>query len=390
LREDEFLHISPELDGAEPPAIRAVDRLHADAVRLRASDIHLEPTRTGGRVRMRVDGILRGGDELPEGLFTPVVSRIKLMAAMDIAERRQPQDGCYVIERSGCILDARVSSMPTVSGEKLVIRLLDLQAETPSLESLGMAPVMLERYRSAVCAAHGFIVVCGPTGSGKTTTLYASLAQRDLESTHVCTVEDPVEVHMAGVAQVQVNPKAGLTFASALRAFLRQDPNVIMLGEMRDCESAGVAMSAALSGQLVMTTLHASDAVSAIQRLVELGLSRHALACGLSAIVGQRLVRRLCPYCRKAEPSERGTVFEPAGCARCDRTGYKGRTGIFELLLVTNEIRSAISSPELTLRLLELAARSGYEPMAVDALRLVRSGQTSASELQRVVGLASR
>ncbi len=389
LLKDDFPHSWAETDAVEPPAIRTVDRLHSDAIRLGASDIHLEPTRDGGRVRLRIDGMLQMGEQLSAALFPAVVSRLKLMAAMDIAERRQPQDGRYAVERSGRVLDARVSSMPTIGGEKLVIRLLDLQAESPRLDSLGMGPLLLERYRVAVAAAHGFVVVCGPTGSGKTTTLYASLASRNLESQHVCTVEDPVEVHMTGVAQVQVNSKAGVTFASALRAFLRQDPNVIMLGEMRDSESANVAMSAALSGQLVLTTLHASDSLRAIQRLVELGLSPAALASGLSAIVGQRLVRKLCVHCRKAVPAERGVVtFAPHGCEHCDATGFKGRTGIFELLRVTDELRNAIGRNDATPMLAELATQAGYEPMSLDGLRLVRSGETSASELRRVLGSA--
>ncbi len=371
LFEGDFPHSSPEDD---PPAIRAVDRLHESAVRLKASDIHLEPTRAGGRVRLRVDGILRESEQLPRELFHHMVSRVKLLAAMDIAERRLPQDGRYTLERCGRTLDARVSSMPTIAGEKLVVRLLDMQAEIPSLASLGMTASVLERYRRAVHAAHGFIVVCGPTGSGKTTTLYASLAERNVDGQHLCTVEDPVEVQMAGVAQVQVNPRAGLTFASALRAFLRQDPNVIMLGEMRDAESAGVAMSAALSGQLVMTTMHASDAPLAIERLVEFGLDRHTLAAGLSAVVSQRLVRRVCGYCRAV------------GCARCAGAGYRGRTAIFEFLPMTSAVRSAVARGETALDLAEIASRAGYEPMMTEALALVARGETSRGELERVLG----
>jgi type II secretory ATPase GspE/PulE/Tfp pilus assembly ATPase PilB-like protein len=360
--------------GNDPPAIRAVDRLHENAVRLKASDIHLEPTRSGGRVRLRVDGILREADTFSGDLFHPIVSRVKLLAAMDIAERRLPQDGRYMLERCGRTLDARVSSMPTISGEKLVIRLLDMQTEIPSLVSLGMTPWVLDRYRRVIHAAHGFIVVCGPTGSGKTTTLYASLAERNVDSEHLCTVEDPIEVQMAGVAQVQVNPRAGLTFASALRAFLRQDPNVIMLGEMRDAESAGVAMSAALSGQLVMTTMHASDAPRALERLVEFGLDRHTLAAGLSAVVSQRLVRRLCRHCCAA------------GCTRCAGVGYRGRVGIFELLPMTSAVRSAVAKGETTQDLSQIAARAGYEPMLTEGLDLVARGETSRAELERVLG----
>ncbi len=360
--------------GDDPPAISAVDRLHERAIRLKASDIHLEPTQTGGRVRLRVDGILRESDQLPRELFHPMVSRVKLLAGMDIAERRLPQDGRYMLERCGRTLDARVSSMPTIGGEKLVVRLLDMQVEIPSLASLGMTPSILERYRRAIHAAHGFIVVCGPTGSGKTTTLYASLAERNVNGQHLCTVEDPVEVQMAGVAQVQVNPRAGLTFASALRAFLRQDPNVIMLGEMRDPDSVGVAMSAALSGQLVMTTMHASDAPRAIERLVEFGLDRHTLAAGLSAVVSQRLVRRVCGYCHAA------------GCTRCAGVGYRGRVAIFELLPMTSVVRSAVARGETALDLAVIASPAGYEPMMSEGLELVARGETSRAELERVLG----
>ncbi|MGD0969370.1 MAG: GspE/PulE family protein [Candidatus Aquilonibacter sp.] len=380
--EDELPHSSPEAiafiadadeHGDDPPAIRAVDRLHESAIQLTASDIHLEPTVAGGRVRLRVDGMLRESEHLSRELFHTVVSRVKLLAAMDIAERRLPQDGRYLLKRGGRNLDARVSSMPTIAGEKLVIRLLDMQEQVPGLAALGMGPAMLAQYRRVIHAAHGFIIVCGPTGSGKTTTLYASLSERNLDGQHLCTVEDPVEVQMAGVAQVQVNPKAGLTFASALRAFLRQDPNVIMLGEMRDAESAGVAMSAALSGQLVMTTLHASDAPRVIERLVEFGLHRTTLAAGLSAIVSQRLVRRLC-QCRLR------------GCPRCDGSGYRGRVAIFEMLPMTGEVRSAVARSNSVLELAKIGASAGYEPMMSEGLRMVARGETSRSELERVLG----
>ena len=377
---------APDEASEDPPAIRAVDRLHETAVHLGASDIHLEPVRGGGRVRLRVDGILRESDQMPRDLFHSMVSRVKLFAAMDIAERRLPQDGRYSLEQSGRNLDARVSSMPTIAGEKLVIRLLDMQAQVPGLGSLGMNTAMLARYRRAIHAAHGFIVVCGPTGSGKTTTLYASLAERNVDGQHLCTVEDPVEVQMAGVAQVQVNTKAGLTFPSALRAFLRQDPNLIMLGEMRDGESASVAMSAALSGQLVMTTLHAGDAPRAIERLVELGLNRHTLAAGLSAIVSQRLVRRLCSSCRRPARSIRGPAFESIGCARCDGSGYRGRVAIFEFLPMTNSVRAAVARADTALELAELASRAGYEPMLTEGLQLVARGETSRDELERILG----
>jgi general secretion pathway protein E len=315
---------------------------------------------------------------IPESLYLPVVSRVKLLASLDIAERRQPQDGRYSIDRAGRHFDARVSAIPTISGERLAIRLLDMRARIPTLEALGMELIMLAEYRRAIHNAHGFVVVCGPTGSGKTTTLYASLAERNVVSQHVCSVEDPVEVRMHGIAQVQVNPRAGVTFASALRAFLRQDPNVIMLGEMRDEESARVALSASLSGQMVLTTLHAGDAARSIERLAELGLSRQTLSSGLTAVVGQRLLRKLCERCKRG--------IEPMGCNACDGTGYRGRIGVFELLVITDEMRHAIANGEPTWRLTALAGDYGYEPMLASARRRMASGDTSLSEIQRVLG----
>lgn len=384
--------------GDDPPAVRAVDDLHDVALHAGASDVHLEPYDGGGRIRQRVDGILAQTRTVPAALFTQMVSRIKLLAAMDIADKRQPQDGRYHIERAGRSIDARVSSIPTMSGEKLVVRLLDLHADVPSLTRLGMPDAMLSAYRALLHAPYGFIVVCGPTGSGKTTTLYASMSERNVVGQHLCAVEDPVEVRMSGVAQVQVHERAGLTFAAALRSFLRQDPNVIMVGEMRDAETASVAVSAALSGQLVLTTLHASDAPRSIDRLVELGLKRHALASGLSAVVAQRLVRLLCTHCRRqarlSESDARSldlkagtTVHEPTGCDRCNGIGYRGRTAIFELLSVTPEISDAIASGISSIALASIAR--GYEGMRADGIARALSAQTSISELRRVLAFGA-
>ncbi|MGA8533839.1 MAG: GspE/PulE family protein, partial [Candidatus Tumulicola sp.] len=283
----------------DEPAIHAVDEIFDSAIRARASDIHIEPLHDGGRVRERVDGMLRQSRQVSARLLPRVLSRIKLLAGMDIADRRLPQDGRYAVERPGGSIDARVSSIPTIGGERLAIRLLDARARIPSLETLGMPRDMIVRYRRLVHAPAGFIVVCGPTGSGKTTTLYASMAERNVAGQQLCSIEDPVEIRMLGIAQVQVNLRAGLTFAAGLRAFLRQDPNVIMIGEMRDAETAAVATSAALCGQLVLTTLHSTDVLCAVDRLVELGLTARGVAAALSAIVSQRLVRRLCPGCKR-------------------------------------------------------------------------------------------
>jgi type IV pilus assembly protein PilB len=381
--------------GGDAPAVRAVDLVLARAVAAHASDIHVEPAAGGGRVRLRVDGILRELEPIPADVFPSFVSRVKLLAGMDIADRRQPQDGRYGVPFEGRAIDARVASLPTVDGEKVVIRLLDHYAAAPDLAALGMVPEMLERYRAAVSAPWGFVVVSGPTGSGKTTTLYASLAQLDTATRNVCAVEDPVEMRLRGVAQVQVNPRAGLTFPTVLRAFMRQDPNAIMVGEMRDAETAAVAVSAALAGQIVFTTLHANDAPRTIDRLVELGVARHSLAAALSAVVAQRLVRRLCEQCRVREPipaavrrvlaTELDAWYAARGCRACAGSGYAGRTGVYELLLVDDAIRDAIATGASSVQVAQLAARAGYRPMLADASAKLLVGDTSFAELCRVV-----
>lgn len=374
--------VAPHYAADNPPAVTALDAIHLRAVLANASDIHFEPTRDGGRIRHRVDGMLYEGDDLHKDVFAPVVSRLKLMAGMDIADRRHPQDGRYSIDVGGRSIDARVSSMPTVAGEKLVVRLLDHRAAVPGLEALGMDPLALEAFRSALHAPHGFIVVCGPTGSGKTTTLYAALAERNTGSQNLCSVEDPVEIQIAGVAQIQVNARAGLTFASALRAFLRQDPNAVMIGEMRDSETAGVAISAALSGQLVLTTLHSNDAPRTIDRLLDLGLDRHAIASSLSAVVAQRLVRKVCAHCRLSGGGQRQTDV----CSRCGGCGYRGRTGLFEVLLIDDALRHAIASGASSVSVAADARARGQRPICSDAAEKVRRGITSAEEVRRVLG----
>src|SRR5579884_346469 len=384
----------------DAPAVRAVDAVLARAAALHASDVHVEPLGEGGRVRARVDGILRELDAIPSTLLAPFVSRLKLLAGMDIADRRQPQDGRCTVAVDGRRIDARVSSVPTVEGEKLVVRLLDRHAAAPDLATLGMPEPMLARYERALHAPWGFVVVAGPTGSGKTTTLYASLARLDARSRNVCSVEDPVEMRLPGVSQTQVNPRAGVTFPTVLRALMRQDPNVVMVGEMRDAETASVALSAALAGQAVFATLHANDAPRAIDRLLELGVARHALAAALGAIVAQRLVRRLCERCRASEPIpsatraalriERDRWFVARGCAACEGTGYLGRTGVYELLEVDEPAREAIASGASSAQVARLCAERGYAPMETHGIAQVLAGVTSFDELRRVVARAAR
>ncbi|MDQ6944130.1 MAG: GspE/PulE family protein [Candidatus Eremiobacteraeota bacterium] len=384
-----------ERDG-DAPAVRSVELVLARAVAAHASDIHVEPSAGGGRVRLRVDGILRELETIPIELLPAFTSRLKLLAGMDIADRRQPQDGRCGIPFEQREIDARVASVPTIDGEKIVIRLLDRYAAMPDLATLGMPADMLERYRTAVHAPWGFVLATGPTGSGKTTTLYASLAELDARSRNVCSVEDPIEMRLGGVSQVQVNVRAGLTFPLVVRAFMRQDPDVVMVGEMRDGETASVAVSAALAGQVVFTTLHANDAPRTIDRLVELGVARHSLAAALTAVVAQRLVRTLCEQCRVREhiPAQmRETLrathdswYVAGGCRACAQTGYLGRTGVYELMDVDDATRDAIATGASSVHVAQLAARNGYRPMRDDALAKVLDGTTSFDELARVAG----
>ncbi len=382
--------------GEDAPAIRALDQIHALAVTSGASDVHVEPLPSGGRVRQRVDGMLRETRLLTPELHAQVVSRIKVLAGMDIADRRSPQDGRYAVDSAGRSLDARASSMPTIDGEKLVIRLLDHHQSVPRLQDLGMPYTSLRRFRAAIEAPSGFVVICGPTGSGKTTTCYAALSARRFDEQNLCSVEDPVEVRLAGVAQVQINSRAGVTFAAALRGLLRQDPNVIMVGEMRDEETAAAAASASLSGQLVLTTLHAATAPQAVDRLIEMGVSRQTIAAGLSAVVSQRLLRRLCGFCRTqtmidVESAAQfgldcgAVVYQPRGCERCAKSGYSGRVAVFESLFVDDSMRLLIAGGATSVAVAEAARHSGYRPMLAAAADCVLRGETSPSELRRVL-----
>jgi type II secretory ATPase GspE/PulE/Tfp pilus assembly ATPase PilB-like protein len=379
------------------PVARAVDASLRRAIIAGASDLHIEPASDGaGRTRLRVDGVMRAAEPISRELFAPLTSRIKLLAGMDIANRRLPQDGRYSVVVDGRRVDARVSSIPTIDGEKLVIRLLDHHVSLPRLDALGMDPDALASYRRVAHAPWGFVVVSGPTGSGKTTTLYASIGELDRSARNVCTVEDPIEARMAETSQMQVNVRAGLTFPAALRSLVRQDPDVIMIGEMRDAETAAVGVSAALAGQTVFATVHSNDAPRTIDRLVELGVERHSLAAALTAVVAQRLVRKLCPACRQVAPipADLRSAFSPSltkwfiasACLMCDGTGYAGRTAVFEVLDIDDTIREAIASGVSSATLAHLAAERGHRSLYSDAAAKIAAGTTSFSEVERVVG----
>jgi type II secretory ATPase GspE/PulE/Tfp pilus assembly ATPase PilB-like protein len=381
----------------QPPVIRFVNLLIREAHAARASDIHLESTREGLRARFRVDGVLADVASPPKGLQAAVVSRVKLLAELDIAERRVPQDGRIRVRLEERELDLRVSTVPTLYGESVVLRLLDRGGRPVALEELGMAPEAFAAFRALAGRPHGILLATGPTGSGKTTTLYAALGLRQAMAEKIVTVEDPVEYHLEGVTQVPVNPKASVTFAAALRSILRQDPDVLMVGEMRDAETAGIAVQAAMTGHLVFSTLHTNDAASAVPRLADLRVEPYMIAATLEAVLAQRLVRRICPECRArytpdpqavallaGQPVGTRMLERGRGCAACRQTGYRGRVGIFELLVVTDALKDAIARDEPVARLRELARAQGMRTLREDGWAKVQAGLTTVEEVLRV------
>ncbi|MBB6122692.1 type II secretion system ATPase GspE [Sphingobium subterraneum] len=383
------------LDSADDaPAIRLINGIIAEAARQGVSDIHVEPYETGLVVRMRIDGVLRETLRMPPHVAQVLVSRIKVMARLDIAERRVPQDGRIGLTLGGKLLDVRVSTLPSRAGERVVLRILDKENAGISLNGLGMSALADKAFRDALGEPNGIILVTGPTGSGKTTTLYAGLRELNDGSRNILTVEDPVEYAVDGVGQTQVNPKVGLTFAAGLRAILRQDPDVVMVGEIRDHETAEIAVQASLTGHLVLSTVHTNDAVGAITRLRDMKVEPFLLASTLRAVIAQRLVRRLCRSCRTAHPADDATsallglpvgtpIYRAVGCADCSQSGYKGRIGVFECVRVDETIRQLIhDGGDET-----LIARHAFAhaPDLGEAVReLVRSGDTTAEEAIRI------
>jgi type IV pilus assembly protein PilB len=392
-----------ELLNKSTPAVRLVATTIGAAATKQASDIHIEPQATDTVIRLRVDGMLRDFQRVPRSLQNSVVSRIKILADMDIAERRAPQDGRFMVKISGKKIDLRVSTLPTQYGEKVVMRLLEADAPRQNFAALGLAPEISEGLTRILGLPQGMLLVTGPTGSGKSTTLYSSLHMVRKPTVNIITVEDPVEYAVPGLNQVQVNTKAGLTFATCLRSILRQDPNVIMIGEIRDRETAEIALKAAQTGHLVLSTLHTNDAVSAVTRLLDLGVPGFQIATSVSGIIAQRLVRRLCS-CHHVFPMsseyasrllQAGILDPPAmqhspnGCDDCDSTGYKGRIGIYEILLLDDSIRGAVRSGGRNDEIRTLARNNGMKLMQEYALDRVREGLTTLDEVVRVVPFES-
>ena len=374
--------IADLLDASDDaPIIRMLNALLTQAAEDGASDIHIEPYERSSAVRFRVDGTLREVVQPNKALHAALISRLKIMAELDISEKRLPQDGRISLRIGGRAIDVRVSTLPSSHGERAVLRLLDKSESKFTLEGLGMDGEVLSAYNRLIQQPHGIVLVTGPTGSGKTTTLYASLGQVDTATTNVLTVEDPVEYELAGIGQTQVNPKIDLTFAKALRAILRQDPDVIMIGEIRDFETAQIAVQASLTGHLVLATLHTNDAPSAVTRLTDMGIEPFLLSSSLLGVLAQRLVRKLCTTCKRQGEDGR---WHPVGCDACGHSGYKGRTGVYELMVVDDAVRALIHSRASEAELIAAARAGGLRSMREDGERLVATGVTSLEELMRV------
>jgi type IV pilus assembly protein PilB len=382
----------------DAPVVKLVHAVIADAVRRGASDIHFEPRAHDMRVRFRVDGVVFDSTTVPRHLISGLVSRIKIMAELDIAEKRLPQDGRIGLSVDGNYVDLRVATLPVVRGESVVMRILDSRHIVMDLDGLGMDDRDRARFEAAIGATHGAILVTGPTGSGKTTTLYAGLTELNTPDRTIVTVEDPVEYEVPGVKQVHANSKKGLTFATGLRALVRADPDVIMVGEVRDAETAQIAIEAALTGHLVMTTLHANGAPLAAARLIDMGIEPFLVTSSVECVVAQRLVRRLCE-CKvrvkltKAMLAENGfdqprgfTAFEPGACVRCGQSGYKGRTGVYEVMTMTDALRRLVLDRASHDDLRAKAREEGMRTLREDGLEKIRHGITSVSEVLRVVG----
>lgn len=384
----------------DAPTIRLVNSIIERAILERASDIHIEPKEKELQVRMRIDGVLRKILTIPKNLQNSVISRLKIMSGMDVAERRVPQDGRFNVKNKKREFDLRVNSLPTVYGEKIVARLLDKRAGYLTPDSIGLMGDNLKKYQRAIHCTSGVILIAGPTGSGKSSTMNTMISQLNTEEVNVVTLEDPVEYNIDGVNQVQINEKTGMDFANGLRAILRQDPDIIAVGEIRDGETAQISMRAAITGHVVLSTIHTNDAVGTIERLEDIGVEPYLIATALRAVISQRLVRRICPKCKKSYEATAEEVrrlglstehkhifYRGEGCADCFNTGYRGRIGVFEILEITPEIRPLISRqagrPAIEQEL--ASAHSEFKTLRENAIQLVEEGITTAEEVQRVI-----
>jgi type IV pilus assembly protein PilB len=385
----------------DAPVVKLVNSIIAEAAERGASDIHFEPEQGEMRVRFRVDGILSTSAMVPRRMVAGLVSRIKVMASLDIAQRRTPQDGRVGLTVDGRHVDLRIVTLPSVHGESVVVRILDKSSTVLDLDRLGLQREELDRFRAAFAQAYGAVLVTGPTGSGKSTTLYGALGELNTPEKNLITIEDPVEYELAGVTQVQVNPRTGLTFAQGLRAMMRADPDVVMVGEVRDRETAQIAVEAALTGHLVLTTLHTNDAPTAMTRLMEMGIEPFLVASSIDCVVAQRLLRMLCGSCKRRVIVPAAVLrahgfgaqvdleaYDPVGCVRCEGSGYKGRVGIYEVMTVTDDIRALVLDRAPADLIAESAARSGMRRLRDDGLEKARQGVTSLAEVARVTGTA--
>ncbi|RMD52313.1 MAG: type II secretion system protein GspE, partial [Nitrospirae bacterium] len=378
----------------EAPIIKLVNLIISRAIESRASDIHIEPFEDELKVRYRIDGVLHDIETTPSNLKAAIISRIKIMAKLNIAERRLPQDGQIKLKKGDKEIDFRVSTIPTIHGESVVLRILDKESVPVELEKFGFSQEILEAFCRLIELPHGIILVTGPTGSGKTTTLYGALNRINSPEKKIITVEDPVEYHLKGINQIQVKPKIGLNFANTLRHIVRQDPDVIMIGEIRDLETAEIAIQSALTGHLVFSTLHTNDAPSSITRLIDMGVESFLLSSTLIGVMAQRLVRVICPDCKVLDEDssplicsitgERFKQYRGLGCEKCAETGFRGRTGIFELLPIDDDIRELILSKADASQLMKRAREKGMRTLIEDGMRKVKAGITTMSEVLRV------
>jgi len=379
----------------EAPIIRLVNVVLTQALRRQASDIHIEPYEKEIKVRFRIDGILYEIFSLPKRFQAHIVSRLKVMANLDIAEKRLPQDGRIKIKVANKTVDIRISVIPMAFGERIVLRLLDKSISILGLAEMGMAAKRLEIFEKLINKNTGILLVTGPTGSGKTTTLYAALNRINSMEKNIITIEDPIEYELKGVGQIQVNPKTELTFARGLRSVLRHDPDIIMVGEIRDLETVEIAIQASLTGHLVFSTLHTNDATGALTRLVDMGVEPFLIASSLLAVLAQRLVRRICPDCKEPFQPEEATLeelglpkdqvfYHGRGCEACMQSGYRGRTGIFELLVMDNDTRHLLTSGADSVRMKDMAVRNGMATLFEDGLLKVKTGMTTLNEVLRV------